>query len=356
MTDRVLQNFNIFIDSDNCLSGKGDDFVLQLSSQGINALDGEKIRLSLMSFNMYKNFYNVNANNNEVVLRTDQTPQRTINLTPKNYSTIGKIAEELKIKLLPFLLTDAQSGGSTAIKIIASVLPSTSELLDDGDRIISMTLEFQDLGSNPVPHTLTSVILQSYEENGDSSILLGVDRVEDITDTTTNSFSIDFTSNPNKIFIDALYPAQRSTDEHIYLRTDLQSRNIETQSLAFTKTRHNTHSVGSDIFAKLAVDNEFIHFESATGNEFSIDILQKHINSIRMELTDGKHNPIGRRSGNTAGGSGSKQNTLGNLHFSCVLKVEVIKEFNINQLQTPQPISFEKNKNIGVSTNINGHR
>jgi predicted enzyme involved in methoxymalonyl-ACP biosynthesis len=157
MTDRVLQNFNIFIDSDNCLSGKGDDFVLQLSSQGINALDGEKIRLSLMSFNMYKNFYNVNANNNEVVLRTDQTPQRTINLTPKNYSTIGKIAEELKIKLLPFLLTDAQSGGSTAIKIIANVLPSTSELLDDGDRIISMTLEFQDIGSNPVPHTLTSV-------------------------------------------------------------------------------------------------------------------------------------------------------------------------------------------------------
>jgi hypothetical protein len=75
-----------------------------------------------------------------------------------------------------------------------------------------------------------------------------------------------------------------------------------------------------------------------------------------MELTDGKHNPIGRRSGNTAGGTGSKQNTLGNLHFSCVLKVEIIKEFNINQLQTPEPISFEKNKNIGVSTNINGQR
>ena len=61
----VISDFNLYVDSQDIQSGRGDDFRVNLGSAGIQAGDGQYIKLSLQSFNMYKNFYNVNTNNNK---------------------------------------------------------------------------------------------------------------------------------------------------------------------------------------------------------------------------------------------------------------------------------------------------
>ena len=66
----VLSSKNLFLDSSDGV-GQGDNFTLELSQDSITAGDGQQLKLTLMNFNMYTNFYHVNATNNSIVLRTE---------------------------------------------------------------------------------------------------------------------------------------------------------------------------------------------------------------------------------------------------------------------------------------------
>ena len=56
----VLSSKNLFLDSSDGV-GSGDNFTLELSQDSITAEDGQQLKLTLMNFNMYTNFYHVNA-------------------------------------------------------------------------------------------------------------------------------------------------------------------------------------------------------------------------------------------------------------------------------------------------------
>ena len=93
----VVSDFNLFCDSQDIQVGKGDDFRVNLGSAGIQAGDGQFIRLSLLSFNSYKNFYNINPNNNQftisgVITSGSVAFSGSATITPKNYKTIGDVA------------------------------------------------------------------------------------------------------------------------------------------------------------------------------------------------------------------------------------------------------------------------
>ena len=68
----VVSSLNVFVDNENALGGQGDDVLVDIGNSGINAGDGQFLRLTLESFNMYKNFYGVNDYNNVINVNTNQ--------------------------------------------------------------------------------------------------------------------------------------------------------------------------------------------------------------------------------------------------------------------------------------------
>ena len=84
----------------------------------------------------------------------------------------------------------------------------------------------------------------------------------------------------------------------------------------------------SDILGRVVVDREYVQYTAQTGREFFLDIHQKNMSNLRLKLTDSRNRPLVRS------GSGTQQATLGNLEFSAVIRIDVIKKKQVNELET----------------------
>jgi hypothetical protein len=304
--NQVVDSFLFFVDSDEKLQRDGDDFLLDLSSAGLTAGAGQHFRVRVQNFAMYKNWYSVNENNNSVVVRTN-LGDASVSITPQNYRTIGEIVENLAEQVRVAL-------GATSI---ASVRPDANLTLQDAtDRIVDFTLNWAS------PHGITSCVGQAYEDMGDSYALLGVDRIIDINDTTTDSFATTIV-DANTIRFKGLYPAQRSTEEHLYLRSTLTNGNFETPSLSKSST--SSHILNSDILAKIPIDHEVCSFNTISGDEYFVNVPSKSITNVRLYLTDAKERRI------PSAGTGTRQSSLGNIHFNAVLRFDLIQAYEPGQ-------------------------
>jgi hypothetical protein len=214
---------------------------------------------------------------------------------------------------------------------------------DTSDRIIGFTVT--------TGVALTSLNITCYKGN-DSFALLGVDEV--ISPATTSSFTI--TGATTSWAVSGKYPAQRSTEEHAYLRCDAVNNNLEMAGLSLGVMPTNVSSIlSSDILAKVVIDHEYVNFNTGTGAEFIMNLPNKTINSLHFYLTDSKARPLGRALGTQSSTSlGSAQTSTGNFNCSFVIKVEIIQAYRPNKLISeppPQnPLYFKKS---GVLNNMN---
>ena len=340
----VVSDFNLYCDSQDLQVGKGDDFRVNLGSAGITAGDGQFIKLTLQSFNMYKNFYNVNPNNSlftisGVITSGSVAFSGTANITRKNYKTIGDLATAFASAVSTALATLISSTAT-----VSAVVPDPTLNMDDTtDRIIGFTIT--------TTVSLSSLKITCYKGN-DSFMLLGVDEI--ISPATTSSFTI--TGATTSWAVAGKYPAQRSTEEHAYLRADCVNNNLEMAGLSLGVMPTNTSSIlSSDILAKIVIDHEFINFTTNSGKEFSMNLPNKTVNSLHFYITDSKGRPLGRLLGTESSSTGgTAQTTTGNLNCSFVVKVEIIQAYRPNKLITeppPQNPLFAKKQ--GVLTNMN---
>ena len=360
--ERVIDTHNIFIDT-SCAnkesSTNGDDFQLHLNTQSIDADRGQFIRLTLNDFNCYKTWTNVNANNSVFIMSTNGGTTVSKNAIAKqNYAELHDLATEFADVVSTQLLADAQDNTSTATTAVVSALTPDNQAGINGttDNIISFKITFNQT------HTLTiaDIRIQFFEEEGDIYALLGGNRIYGSTPSTENSVVI--SGNTTEINVQCLYPAQRSTTSHIFLRTSLTTGATETASLSQeTNIEDASEASYSNILAKIPINSEFCNFTANTGKEYFIDLRQKHLNNIRLYLTDQHNRRIGRRptqtSLKTASGydniNAIEQSTLGNLSFSCVLRTEVIQGGPINEVQfpRPQPVIPARQTGLLVQTN-----
>ena len=340
----VVSDFNLYCDSENLQSGKGDDFKVNLGSGGIQAGDGQYIRLSLQSFNMYKNFYNVNPNNNMIIVSGVITSgsvafQGPAYITTKNYKTIGDVATAAATAIAAKIATLISSTCTVSV-----VLPDPTLNMDDtSDRIISFNLTMG------VALTSLNIWLPG---STDCYALLGGDKLE--TGSATDSLNV--TRNSGTSFsISGKYPAQRSTEEHLYLRCDSVNNNLEMAGLSLGVMPTNTSSIlTSDILSKIPIDHEFINFNTGTGYEFIMNLPNKTVNSLHFYITDSKGRPLGRASGNESATGTGNQTKLGNYNCSFVVKVEIIQAYRPNKLITeppPQNPLFAKKQGVLVNMN-----
>ncbi len=238
----------------------------------------------------------------------------------KNYARLGEITETFAEQVRAGLLTIAQANGSSAsVATVVDPLPGNTEAITaTGDRIMSFSVSFN------AAHGVTSFAVLCNPTDGETYRILGGDRIEgggttSLTCTVTNSTTLK---------VQALHPMQRTSEHHVFLRTDIHSTNIESAALSQATGPYNAHTLGSNILAMLPIDVENVSFESQTATEYTMLLTTRQLSAIKLYLTDSKNRPLGRiaHSGSkTAAGTGTAQSTLGNLSFRAMIRIDVIQ-------------------------------
>jgi hypothetical protein len=263
------------------------------------------------------------------------------------------------------------------------VKPTPLSLGATSNRLLDITFEIIAGGTGlPNAHLINQLYTQFLGTQGDCYTILGGLR-QDSANTTFQSLDIDLAapnpfplnlgmaSNATRIRIKGYFPMQRMSDPYVYLRCNAsQNGGLEMAILndsAITAASNNSDITTSNIIAKLQRDVEFITYDNGSGNDYFINLQQRKLSSIRLTLTDSKNRPLGRIKGDTrgtaagfingddaAGKDGSlgldyinavgfantgfsniTQSTLGNLFFTAVLRVDIIKIGNPSRLESP---------------------
>lgn len=349
----VVNSFNIFVDSEKSSvvgdkQSKGDDIHIHFEGQTIEAGDGENIRLSLLNFTMFNNLYHININNSRFNVRGSSSAEASflnvVNIDRKNYNNLKDIATSFATNLGTYLasISSAASFENT------TVLPDTTTMSATGDRLLDITLTAKNAGNTTVAHGITDLHIQCVEAEGDSYTILGAKRQDDTTDTDFDSLKITgLTGGATTIRVQGFFPMQRMSDPYVYLRCNNANTGLEMSVLSNDRGRYDSDIINSDIFAKLFKDVEYINYESNTGDEYFINLQQRKLSNLRLFLTDSKGRKLGRTSaqrnlGTAAGLTESdlttfvseEQNTIGNLYFTGVIRVDIIRKSMPAKLET----------------------
>tara|TARA_Y100000389_G_C17436272_1_gene505734 strand:- start:33 stop:1205 length:1173 start_codon:yes stop_codon:yes gene_type:complete len=359
-SQNIVNAFNLFIDSEKSSvvghgHSTGDDVNIHMEGNSLEAQDGEIIRLSLTSFTMFNNLYHVDNTNRQVRVKTFDTASgstdNVIRLPRKNHHDMKTIATDFSQVLAAQLAADSSVLGSTVASFTVSALqPSSTAINATSDRILSFTLTAKDSGGTTVNHlfnTTGGVIVQCLETAGESYQLLGGLRVDD-SSLLTNSFSITVTAQT--VVVNGYFPMQRMTDPYVYIRCENVSNGLEMSVLDSGVGASSPDVINSNILAKVYRDHEFITYHTQSGMDYFLNLQQRRLSHLRLFLTDSKGRRLGRlpgETGGTAAGLGPsassdafnsiKQNTQGNLYFTAVVKLEVVRVRNPSHLDTTPP-------------------
>ena len=374
---QIVNSINFFVDTERSsvvsdTQSKGDDVHYNFEGNTIECKDGEVIRVSLVDFHMPNNLYNIDARNSQATLictvnGTAMAAAQVHNLLERgNYYDIDDIALNFATNLGARLiaLTGMPAGitltsiannnlvaQNTAVQHFTNVAGALSPLPQlfttaltgkPEKKLLDVTLTFS------VPHTITNLKISCQSANGELYLVLGGERGDNVN-TLDNSFKITTTSST--ITVQGYFPMQLITEPHVYLRCTLGQNGLESSILASDETVYNNDIVGSNILAKIARTTESFSYAGNQSHEFFVTLQQRKLNSIGLFLTDSKSRPLSRPknsgSGTAAGletTSSSEvtyeketQSTKGNLYFTATLRIDIVKVYNPNVLQSEPP-------------------
>lgn len=239
-----------------------------------------------------------------------------------------------------------------------------------GGRLLDVTIgTYAADGTTVHSHGITSFAIQCLDIDGDAHLILGAERFDapynyrSLTASTVDiGSSFKVTIAATTIRIQGYFPMQLVSDPYVYLRSDTtQAGGLETagmNSAALTATSNSSDLTSSNIFAKIRRDTAFCTYNTSN-DEFFMNIQQRKVSSLRLYLTDSKNRPVGQTANvfhGTAAGLivdenaspdfvSGYQDTLGNLCFSCVIRVDIIKMSQPAKLETtPLPLPLPARK------------
>ena len=360
MASVSVNSFNLFVDNERAISSDstGSNYVISLNEAPIMAGDNQFLRLTLMDFNMYRTWSNVNVNNN--VIRVYQSQ----NLATPPLTGGGTVAGSPGTLALGYLQLDVGSPETrydlalSWANSLASLLQSHIGAVGLGTLAVSVTtikpvqnptypvnqIEF-DLVWTPgtqAGHGLTDLDLRCYLDDGDAFELLGGNRVKNPLDVTSLSFETDVTTSATVITVRAPYSCQLSTQSHVYLRTDAQNTNLQTSSynaISWSNGSGGSAIAASRLMAKITIQNDFASFNSSTSKEFQLDIQSKQLTSLRLFITDSHSRPVPlefNKNITATGALPASQDILGNRSFECNIRVDLMELVPSAQASTSQ--------------------
>jgi hypothetical protein len=382
---QIVNSINFFVDSERSsivgdTQSKGDDINLGFEGNTIECKDGEVIRLSLVDFHMPNNQYNIDARNSQgtIICSVNGTAMTAgvvaTLVTRGNYYDTDDIAINFASNLGAAL--SALSGVPAGLAVLGIVNNNLSDLntVTTGfinplsvtgppitgfatsltgkpeKKLLDVTISFKSTASptTAVAHTITDLKISCQSANGELYLVLGGERGDNVNNLD-NSFKVTITSLT--IRVQGYFPMQLVTEPHVYLRCTLGQNGLESSILGSDETVYNNDIVGSNILAKIARTSESFSYGGNQSHEFFVTLQQRKLNSIGLFLTDSKSRPIGRpkNSGNgTSAGlettstsevtyEKETQSTKGNLYFTATIRIDIVKVYNPNTLQSEPP-------------------
>ncbi len=369
---QITNSINLFIDTERASivsdkQSKGDNLHYNFEGNTIECKDGEVIRLSLVDFYMPNNEYTIDAKNSMATLKCSINGTAMAAgvvkdvITRGNYYDVHDVAINFASTLaasLQAIPTMTAFGTVTIINnnlvvegtapngwtIPAAGAPGAGYVGKPEKKLLDVTINTQH------DHLITNLVISCLITNGETYLILGGERIDD-TNNLTSSFKI--TLGSRSIQVQGYYPMQLITEPHAYLRCSLGQNGLESSILSTDDTIYNNDIVGSNILAKIPRNVENYSYSGNSQNEFFLTLQQRKLNSIGLFLTDSKNRPIGRSKNSgkqtcagleTTPGANNDvtyeketQSTLGNLYFTATIRVDIIKVYNPNTLDTEPP-------------------
>jgi len=362
----VKQTRNIFIDSETNTNIDYTTVSVNLIPQDFSCSQDEQMRMTLTTFEMRNNWYNININNNTFYIFTPTSAGSASGTYYQVTIAQGSYVDFVDTIYNPGIGSPiTQTGLATAIASALNTTDSSpSSQYTSGTypsigtghtvsynvvtRQFSITLNISGTGNNG---TLTA---NSYP------VFFCVPNGNNLTDPPpSNVYSFGYFSDcyeiagsaVNKTYSSSVAPTamnntgvypynvnspnsttsststwtspfvgQLNSNEALYLRTNLQSANYSTYG--FAQSIYQNAITPSNIFARIPLQNQiynvsdpFIVFEDKN-DPFIIDIGNKQLDQLTLMLTDDKNRPIPL----VANG----QVTNGSLSFKLTIKWEVL--------------------------------
>jgi hypothetical protein len=390
---QIVNSINFFVDTERSsivgdTQSKGDNVHYGFEGNTIECKDGEVIRLSLVDFHMPNNQYNIDARNSQATLICSVNGTAMAAgvvhtfVTRGNYYDTDDIAINFASNLAARLIAlsgmpvgialssivnhnltsqnTVITGFLNTVTTVTSPAPPTifaSTLTGKPEKkLLDVTITFS------VPHTITNLKISCQSANGELYLVLGGERGDNVN-TLENSFKITYPTT-SSILIQGYFPMQLVTEPHVYLRCTLGQNGLESSILASDETTYNNDIVGSNILAKIARTTESFSYAGNQSHEFFVTLQQRKLNSIGLFLTDSKSRPIGRAKNAGTGTSAGlettatsdiipyekeTQSTKGNLYFTATIRIDIVKVYNPNKLQSePPPLPQFPSRSSGV--------
>tara|TARA_R110001632_G_C11285540_1_gene412334 strand:- start:26 stop:1153 length:1128 start_codon:yes stop_codon:yes gene_type:complete len=328
MATEVVSSFNLFIDTERNLdaTSTGDSIMLSLNQTPITCADNQYLRLTLQSFSMYKSFTNINTNNNKfrIVTAGGTVSNNLLYLPPADYATRFSLANAIAQTIVTSLAATLGATPTFPLAGAGALTPAQGGTVSNN--IISFKMVFA------APHGLTSLLLRTEVSEGDAFEVFGSDRIraDDGTPAWALLNSIETVITANEIQFNFPYNCQLSSQQNVYLRTDINNTNIETSSYAAqnTDTRGSSSMASSRLLARMIIDNDFVNFTTGTQMEYFVALTTRQITHLRLYITDSHGRNIPQNivtAQNAPVNNLTNQKTLGNRSWEAVIKVDVVQ-------------------------------
>ena len=299
MASIVKNSRLIFVDSEiNTVSNQAKAKIL-VPPQPFSVHGGDHMRLTLLSFEMRRNWYSVNQTNCVFYIYTPSTTTyQEIIIPPGSYDTFAKLAAAVQVGL----------------RAAAATYALAECVFDESSRKLTFTLT----GAAADAHLVCFQVKQGVRPAGvsdagffsDSYELLGL--IPSRTATHTNA-----TDAVGPGAHAAPFPCALNTLEAIYLRTNLMGGNY--QSYGHERFLPDSNGlVETQILARIPLTRacfdpifEFVQFED-TNDLFQMHLQRQSLDTIELYVTDDK--------GRFLAEVDPRQADLGLLSFKCVLR------------------------------------
>ena len=357
--ETIIKSYNIFADSSN--NTYTDECDIDLTIAPIIAQSDEYIKVTLNYFSMGNNLYNLNFSNSTFNLKgsyANATFEEPLQITNENYYNLHEIASNFAVQVGKMLQTKTSKiirvkdikntilRKWTPFNVNGGLDSTPGRAVCDGNQLLDITLdaitETPSTNSDGDPITIITVVNHglsnieiSFDENNELYLILGGLK----PDSALNDSGMKVDITPTEIRIRGYFPMKRSSSNHIFLRTNLESNNFSDQKLNASTALNAKYFVKSDIlglFNNNPSNSEYIEYTN-TNDTFSIRLFQSTLSNFKIWLTDHKNRRlVNNTSPNLEGTSAglqtsdglfesNQQNTRGNLHFTAALNIKVIK-------------------------------
>ena len=326
--ETIANAFNIFINTDRGIPAgeEGDALSLPLGQTPIVAGDDEHIRLTLDQFSMRKSWFDINTNNNKVLITK-----------PGGASIIWSIPQGDYLWFEQQFLVDCQNSLVTALNALYgggtfTIIRATPEELAEYqvNEILQWKFSMTQEGINNPP------LFQCWTGLGDSYKVMGGKRLYGKPQVNDPRQSMAVTVVGGVLTVRGLFKTDLTPEPYVYLAVDNQmSHNIGTGSLTGGNTISESENISemnaSRILAVIPIDTRYAHYVANTDRQYFMDLSNRVATDLRLILIDS----LGRRfpyiGGNTL------QGTLGDRSFKAVIRVDIIKSNKMGTLKTKPP-------------------